>query len=241
MEFIFNKKSPRWKEINSVTDWINSFQTSTKNEKGHSALSLAEFCKKQDFEKQVKAWLNPIITTNDYNLLTAQPEKSSRFDTYSKQRIHDLAINGCTDDGRTIFIGVEAKVNETYNSTLSKVYHKAKEDLKHGKKTNIPQRIEKLISDLFPKITIESPVRYQLLYAIAGTLCENCDYNVLLFLTFKTNIYNENAAKRNKNDLKAVLKYINYETVSDTDSYYICHFGERNLFIIEKTIDFHPD
>lgn len=239
MDFIFNKKSPKWSSINTVSDWINSFQTSTKNEKGHSALSLAEFCNNKDIDKIIREWLTPIISNNFY-LLTAQPEKSSKFDDFSKQRIHDLAIKGQTDDGKSIFVGIEAKVNETYNSTLAQVYNKAKEELKIGKNTRIPDRIENLITNLFPKITTDSQVRYQLLYAIAGTLCEKCDYNVLLFLTFKTNFYTEKTATRNKNDLRTVLELVDCKTIAKADNYYKCKFGEQTLFIIEKIIDFLP-
>ena len=44
MKFVFNEKSSKWKKIKNVRDWVRSFDSSSKDEKGHSALSLAEFC-----------------------------------------------------------------------------------------------------------------------------------------------------------------------------------------------------
>ena len=178
--------------------------------------------------------LKPVFQSENFILQTAQPEKSSRFDNYSKQRIHDLAIYGKTDSGKSIFVGVEAKVDETYNSNLSKIYDKAKSEQLNGKSTMIPQRIEELIKNYFPGLSTHSSVRYQILYAIAGTLCEQCNFNILLFLTFKTCKYKKVAAQRNKKDLMDILNLINHEVLSE--GYYRCTFGDKILYIIDKTV-----
>lgn len=104
----------------------------------------------------------------------------------------------------------------------------------NGKSTMIPQRIEKLIKDFFPGLSTHSSVRYQILYAIAGTLCEQCNFNILLFLTFKTCKYKKAAAQRNKKDLMDVLNLINHEVLSE--GYYKCTFGDKILYIIDKTV-----
>ena len=231
MKFKFNENSKRWKNIKSVEDWIKSFQNSKKNEQGRSALSLAEFCNNDNIEDIFKEIIAPVIDSDNFSLDIAHPEKSSKFDDFSKQRIHDLGIYGKTSDNKSIFIGVEAKVNETYNSTLSNIYHHA---CTNGKKTNIPNRIRLLINNYFPKITTESNVRYQLLYAIAGTLCEKKDYSILVFLTFKTELYLEKSVRRNKKDLQNLLEYVSSEKLSE--GYYKCLFKNQTLFIIEKTI-----
>ena len=235
MVFKFNENSKKWKNVKSVKDWIRTFNNSKKNEQGRSALSLAEFCNKDNIEEIFKKIIAPVIDCDDFSLDTAYPERASRFDTFSKQRMHDLGIYGKTSDKKTIFVGVEAKVNETYNSTLSRIYHQACNNLSNGKSTNIPRRIEQLINNYFPKITFESNVRYQLLYAIAGTLCENKDFNILVFLTFKTEKFIEKSAKRNKIDLQNLLEYyIDSEEICE--GYYKCDFKNQTLFIIEKTL-----
>ena len=226
MKFIFNENSPKWQNIKDVRDWVKSFDSSSKDEKGHSALSLAEFCSRAKIEEEFNVMLKPVFQSENFILQTAQPEKSSRFDNYSKQRIHDLAIYGKTDSGKSIFVGVEAKVDETYNSNLSKIYDKAKSEQLNGKSTMIPQRIEELIKNYFPGLSTHSSVRYQILYAIAGTLC--------LFLTFKTCKYKKTAAQRNKKDLMDVLNLINHEVLSE--GYYKCTFGDKILYIIDKTV-----
>ena len=179
MKFVFNENSPKWQNIKDVRDWVKSFDSSSKDEKGHSALSLAEFCSRAKIEEEFNVMLKPVFQSENFILQTAQPEKSSRFDNYSKQRIHDLAIYGKTDSGKSIFVGVEAKVDETYNSNLSKIYDKAKSEQLNGKSTMIPQRIEELIKNYFPGLSTHSSVRYQILYSIAGTLCEQCNFNIL--------------------------------------------------------------
>lgn len=234
LSFKFNDKMPKWHNIKDVADWVKSFESSNKDEKGHSALSLAEFCSVENIEEEFKGFLQPIFASEGFNLHTAIPEKSSRFDNYGKQRIHDLAIYGQTDTGKTIFVGIEAKVNETYNSNLSNIYDKAKRDQLNGKSTMIPQRIERLIENYFPTLSMGLSVRYQLLYAIAGTLCEQSNYNILLFLTFKTSKYKESAAQRNKKDLMDVLDLVKHEVIAD--GYYKCIFGDKILYIVEKTV-----
>ena len=233
MEFKFNKRSKKWREIETVKDWIDSFRKSSKSEDGRSALSLAKFCDLKNFDDIIVTWLLPIVSQSQIKLETAQPEKSSRFDNYSKQRIHDLAIYGETGTGCSIFIGIEAKVAETYNGTLSSIYQKAINNKKKGINTYIPQRIKQLIQVYFPKLSIDSKIRYQLLYAIAGTLCEQKDYNILLFLTFKTNKYNPKAAERNKKDLQELLNDVDHETIAE--GYYECKINGQKLYIIEKT------
>lgn len=235
MKFVFNEKSPKWKNIKDVRDWVKSFESSSKDEIGRSALSLAEFCSRATIEEEFNALLQPVFQKENFILHTAQPEKSSRFDNYRKQRIHDLAIYGQTDSGKSIFVGVEAKVNETYNYNLSQIYDKAKKEQLNGKSTMIPQRIEELIEKYFPSLSTRSSVRYQILYAIAGTLCEQCNYNILLFLTFKTCKYKKTAAQRNKKDLMDVLNSIKHEVLAE--GYYKCTFGDKILYIIDQTVD----
>ena len=234
MKFVFNEKSPKWQKIKNVRDWVKSFESSSKDEKGHSALSLAEFCSKPNIEEEFNVMLKPVFQSENFILQTAQPEKSSRFDNYSKQRIHDLAIYGQTDSGKSIFVGVEAKVDETYDSNLFQIYDKAKKEQLNGISTMIPQRIEELIKNYFPGLSTHSSVRYQILYAIAGTLCEQCNFNILLFLTFKTCKYKKAAARRNKKDLSDALNLIKHEVLSE--GYYKCTFGDKILYIIDKTV-----
>ena len=43
MKFVFNENSPKWQNIKDVRDWVKSFDSSSKDEKGHSALSETSF------------------------------------------------------------------------------------------------------------------------------------------------------------------------------------------------------
>lgn len=75
---------------------------------------------------------------------------STKFDDYGKGRTHDLGIYGKTVSGKRIFIGVEAKVNETFGGTVQSAYDKVAYLKSVGKNSNLDARIEGLKKKYFP-------------------------------------------------------------------------------------------
>jgi len=115
--------------------------------------------------------------------------------------VHDLAIFGKTATGKTVFVGVEAKVDEPFGATVHDVYLTAKAKQMAGESTNAPERIEALIKLHFPKPDISVfDIRYQLLYATAGTLAAGADVSVLFVVVFKTPLYSEMLSAENYRD-----------------------------------------
>ena len=53
------------------------------------------------------------------------PESEVRFDQYGKGRVHDLGICGKTASERSLFVGVEAKVNETFGKSVGDEWREA--------------------------------------------------------------------------------------------------------------------
>lgn len=102
-------------------------------------------------------------------------------------RMHDGGIFGETEDGKSIFIGVEAKVDESFGAPVLESYLKAKTRQIAGEPTNAPQRIEKLLAMHFnnPDVSMFD-IRYQLLYATAGTIAAGADISVLYVTVFQT-------------------------------------------------------
>lgn len=133
-------------------------------------------------------------------------EKESRFDAYGHGREHDLGIMGKRTSNKSLFIGLEAKVDESFGERIKKSYLNAKAKQLAGVSTNAPARVEELISSIF-KMPDENifDLRYQLFYAIMGTLAENADVSVLFVSVFKINLYNELIGLDNFKDYMAFM------------------------------------
>ncbi len=232
MEFVFCNDRPKWKEIHNVEDWVNSFNDSKNDEDGKSAKTLAQFCKENDVESIIKEWISQIVG-EDFSLDTATPEMSTKFDNYGKGRTHDLGIYGKTVSGKRIFIGVEAKVNETFGGTVQSVYDKVAYLKSVGKNSNLDARIEGLKKKYFSDLPLDD-IRYQLLYAIAGTLCEEADIMILLFTTFETRQYKEKYGKRNDEDLTAFLNLLKAKPIGK-DCWKLNVRGQT-MFVVNKHV-----
>ena len=232
MVFIFYNNRPKWKEIHNVEDWVKSFDFSKNEEDGKSAKTLAQFCKENDVESIIKKWIAPIV--KEYSSLDiAIPEMSTKFDNYGKGRTHDLGIYGRIFNGKGIFIGVEAKVNETFGRTVQQAYNYVDTLRNKGKNSNLKARIDGLKDKYFPGLDLDD-IRYQLLYAIAGTLCEEADIMILLFTTFETCQYKEKYGKRNDEDLTAFLNLLKAKPIGK-DCWKLNVRGQT-MFVVNKHV-----
>lgn len=232
MEYLFNKKSEKCQSIHNVEDWVNSFNDSKKMEDGKSAKTLAQFCKENDVESIIKEWIAPIVK-EEFSLDSAMPEMSTKFDNFGKGRTHDLGIYGKTVSGNSIFIGVEAKVNETFGGTVQSVYDKVAYLKSVGKNSNLDARIEGLKKKYFPDLPLDD-IRYQLLYAIAGTLCEEADIKILFFTTFETRQFKVESGKRNDEDLTAFLNLLKAKPIGK-DCWKLNVRGQT-MFVVNKHV-----
>lgn len=232
MEYLFNKKSEKWQSIHNVEDWVNSFNDSKNDEDGKSAKTLARFCKENDVESIIKEWISQIVG-EEFSLDTATPEMSTKFDNYGKGRTHDLGIYGKTVSGKSLFIGVEAKVNETFGGTVQSAYDKVEYLKSIGKNSNLKERIDGLKDEYFPGLDLYDK-RYQLLYAIAGTLCEEAYIKILLFTTFETDQYKKKYGQRNDEDLTAFLSMLDVKPIGE-NSWELNVHGQT-MFVVDKHI-----
>ena len=84
----------------------------------------------------------------------AIPELEIRFDSYGKGRFHDLGIYGKgKDSGKSLFVGVEAKVDEPFGEIVKDVYARAMAQRGAGESTNLPDRVDDLLALHFPQQT----------------------------------------------------------------------------------------
>lgn len=191
------------KEIASLEEWAALYanpQQSYQWKQYRSAYSVAEFVLEHDGGEAIQERLSDALEQN-VHLERAIPEYEVRFDQYGRGRVHDLGVFGRTDSGQSVFIGVEAKVDESFGPPVKEAYLAAKVKQIAGVSTNAPARIEQLLASHFktPEPAMFD-IRYQLLYATAGTLAVQADIHVLYIIVFKTPLYNETTGAENYRD-----------------------------------------
>lgn len=225
--------------ISNLADW-ERFAFSGKKARhwaegdGRSAFSLADFIIDNDGKQKIIELVSAQIN-EDFTLDLAHPEYEARFDKYGQGREHDLGIFGKTVTGKKIFIGIEAKVDESFGGTIAAAYHTAKAKELNGESTNAPKRIEDLLKFNFTTIKASDfQLRYQLLFSTAGTLCIDADIHILLILVFKTASYNNEKGAANYNDLQAFLKKAEADKIADNT--YKLNMNNKDLTIIYKEV-----
>lgn len=192
-------RSGTGKEITTTSDWEEWFKSKrdpTHSKEGRSACSLADFIINRDGASHLKSVLLTVLGTHVL-LDTATPELEAKFDSYRNPAQLDLGIWGHTAEGKSLFVGVEAKVDDPFgDKTVEAYYWPSVIDRNKGKGTGVPERIRGLVSLYAPGPVDEAlrdigPVRYQLLTGTAGTVAAGKEVSVFLVLVFRTFLYDE--------------------------------------------------
>ena len=190
-------------EITSLADWAKLYDTpqaSHQWKEGRSAHAAAVFVLCQNGANALRSRVSAALG-KPVEFTRAVPEHEVRFDEYGRGRVHDIAIFGETLEGESVFVGVEAKVDETFGPTVLDRYLKAKAEQIAGTSTKAPERIEQLLAKHFQEPDPSMfDIRYQLLHATAGTLAVGADISVLFVAVFKTALYNESLGADNYRD-----------------------------------------
>jgi len=225
-------------EITSLENWATLYDTPLRRHqwKEHrSAYSVAEFILNNDGSDVIQS---RVVSALGKAVIFERviPELEVKFDEFGQGRVHDLGIFGKADSGESIFVGVEAKVDETFGETVRDVYLNAKSRHAAGISTNAPARIENLL-----KRHIESAdpstcdVRYQLLHATAGTVAADADISVFFVIVFKTALYNETKGDENYRDYKTFITFAQGKPIPLSDNAALAHavnVGGKSLVCI---------
>lgn len=223
-------------QINNIKVWEEKFFKGSQKEKhwkkGRSAYSLADFVMNNNGADVIRDLISKVIGRNVV-LEKAIPEWEIRFDEFGHGREHDLGIWGKVEEtNESLFIGLEAKVDETFGPSVLDAYVIAKTKQLNEISTNAPQRVEKLLQRNFKPVKLEHwNIRYQLLYATVGTISENADISVLLVIVFKTDKYDELIGKDNYKDYVKFLKAIKAEKISNDK-----HIEAHKIGVDDKTL-----
>ncbi|MCD8393307.1 MAG: hypothetical protein LUC85_00540 [Bacteroidales bacterium] len=173
-------------EITTFEDWKKLFtQKDAKNWKeGRSAWSLANFIMRQDGVEKLAQAISPIIGEKiafDHAIV----EHVISFDEYQRGSHRDLSLTGTTSSGKTVFVTVEAKVDEPFDITIREYYASGSKD---GSKQR--PRLEGLCQRVLHRSygnVGNKELRYQLLHATAATVdgAPEADYHLMVVLAFE--------------------------------------------------------
>ena len=177
-----------WQDIHDERKW----------KCGRSAYEVANFIVHRNGAEKLERRVSQVLGGPvQFDKITA--ECGVRFDDYGKPRVHDLGIWGATSSGDSLFVGVEAKVNEGFGDPLAQEWQKGQRKRKNGKNTFLPDRILGLCGR-FQGISVDSQIRYQLLHAAAGTVDARASVSVFYVVVFVTDRYRSAKGKANYKD-----------------------------------------
>ena len=108
----------------------------------------------------------------------------------------------------SLFVGVEAKVDEPFGNTVKGRYSSAMNRRDARKRTNAPERVKGLLSKYFlvrgsPDSSQFADIRYQLLTGTAGTVAASGEISVFYVLVFRTSMYDERRGLSNLQDYES--------------------------------------
>lgn len=200
--------------IHSVDDWFNlappkGGESHWRDGKSAKELAKAWFRSGAPVEPaELRALLESHPATASAHVTRAKPEHETRFDDLpGGGRNHDLLLKlgGGTD---LIIAGVEGKAGESLDTTVIAKYDKGIAIRDSGKNTNLPDRVESLVRNLFGRALSDDVdlgrLRYQLLTATAGTLIEAKNANAVAALV----IVHELIPRRDDRDITPTQRAI---------------------------------
>ena len=240
--------------IVDLESWKTAFIEVDKEnnwKEGRSACTLAKYFTTPNIEesygiKKIKEYFEALGFSNP-RFESAEIEHRSPFDKYKGgTRMQDLVIWGESEKGR-ILACIEAKVDEEFNELLNEAYDTAKQKFEKDPNSNAQKRIEELCKKYLNvnaesiKSGDENNIRYQLLYYLAGSICEAKEYGNVVFMpimVFKTDEYNETKGEMNRKDYEQFIEALKFEMCNKEKGIFKRTFEGIDVYISYIEIDF---
>lgn len=240
--------------IVDLESWKTAFIEVDKKknwEEGRSACTLAKYFTTPNIEesygiKKIKEYFEALGFSN-LKFTSAEIEHRSPFDKYKGgTRMQDLVIWGESEKG-SILACIEAKVDEEFNELLNEAYDTAKQKFEKDPNSNAQKRIEELCKKYLNvnaesiKSGDENNIRYQLLYYLAGSICEAKEYGNVVFMpimVFKTDEYNETKGEMNRKDYEQFIEALKFEMCNKEKGIFKRTFEGIDVYISYIEIDF---
>lgn len=208
--------------INTLEDWLIKCPPAKGEDHWRDGRSAKELAKDWITHKgcNLLSALNKYKEFNGIIFEKGSPELETRFDSFNNGRKHDFLLVGTRGEEK-IVIAIETKVNESFgNDTVESYYMKSILKKMNSENTNVPKRIEDLITAIFksPYSKLISSLQYQLLHAIAGTIAEAQKQNavkaIFLVQTYKTPQINKKRYEGNQTELNKLITILSSGTVN---------------------------
>ena len=236
--------SPQGGEISSMEDWAR-LHKSLHWKEGRSAHSIADFILNRDGTAHLESRLSQALL-REVSIRLIIPEKQIRFDSYGRGRFHDLAIYGVVDSDKSLFVGLEAKVDEGFGPIIRDQLKDARNQLNSNPQSMALKRIRSLPPRFSPPLGLDSmrDIRYQLVHGTAGTVSakqsngDPYDLYVFYVLVFRTSLYDEQAGKENHQDYQRFIDRVGGTDIDNTGmEAHSLTMDNRTLTCIYESID----
>ena len=109
------------KAINTMENWAEIYASGNKAKhwkEGRSAYSIADYVINHNGLEKIQSRVKDVLQ-KEIKIERVIPEVEITFDKYGQGRVHDLGIYG---KNNSIFIGVEAKVDEPFGNLIIDTY-----------------------------------------------------------------------------------------------------------------------
>ena len=222
-------------DITTLCEWGNCVKRGHWKE-GRSAYSLADFIIKRKGANVLERRISCVLS-KPVKLQKATPEFRASFDSYRGNPSNlDLGIFGRVGSNSSLFVGLEAKVDEPFGYKTYDRYRKAICELKCNPRSQAHRRIKALLSRYFaetcdPCYSRFSDIGYQLLTGTAGTIARNKDVSVFYILVFMTCKYNKCKGQDNQRDYEKFIEATNGKVLKDSEN-----FRAHKITIAEKPL-----
>ena len=234
----------RGNELATLEQWSKTVRRSHWKQ-GRSSYSLADFILNRKGAAHLESRLSPVLS-QPVSLEQGTPEYAARFDRYGRPARLDLGVTGRTGSGESLFVGLEAKVDEPFGSeTVCQRYQEATQTLKSSSRSKAAARVEELLSRYFaddadPCESRFAGVGYQLLTATAGAVAVEADVSVFYVAVFRTLDYDEDQGRKNQVDYDNFMRVSNGECLIKGDTGLLAHqltLDEKRLVCIHEYFD----
>ena len=213
--------------------------------RGRSAYSLADFIFNRDGATRIERVISSVLS-HPVMFDQGTPEYAARFDRYGGPARLDVGIIGRTGSGSSLFVGLEAKVDEPFGTeTVCERHQKAAEYLKRCPRSNAAARVTELLARYFgvsgePCESRLAGVGYQLLTGSAGTVAQQSEVSVFFIAVFRTNEFNEQKGKDNRGDYENFVRLAGGEPLMRDEEDCLAHkmvLDGRPLVTIYRNFD----
>ena len=212
---------------------------------GRSAHTVADFILHRNGAAHLESRLAETLG-EEVAINAITPELQVKFDRFGgRGRMHDLGVSA-TAGHSSLFVGVEAKVDESFGGDLAASYADAQQRLAQKPRSKGVARIEQLLGRFAPPLELasEGDLRYQLIHGTAGTVAarqgNNQPYDGYVFyvLVFQTGLYDAPTGAGNYADYQNFIKRVGGQELSPLA--HCISVDGRKLTCIYESIDYPP-